>query len=128
MELDLDVSASRLLATRVHVQKGQTVVKVALEQGLVLMHPYIVGELACGNLERRVEVLDLLGGLPPAVVADHDEVLELVTRKRLHGRGVGWIDVHLLASAMLSSVRLWTKDRRLADVAVRLGISGSGLG
>jgi predicted nucleic acid-binding protein len=111
-----------------HFRRGNRTLDGLLEQGLVLMHPYIVGELACGNLERRVEVLDLLGGLTPAVVADHDEVLELVTRKRLHGRGVGWIDVHLLASAMLSSVRLWTKDRRLADIAVRLGISGSALG
>ena len=111
-----------------HFRRGNRTLDGLLEQGLVLMHPYIVGELACGNLERRVEVLDLLGGLPPAVVADHDEVLELVARKRLHGRGVGWIDVHLLASAMLSGVRLWTKDRRLAGVALRLGISGSALG
>jgi len=108
-----------------HLRRGNRTLEGLLEQGLVLMHPYIVGELACGNLERRVEVLDLLGGLPPAAVADHDEVLELVARERLHGRGVGWVDVHLLASAMLSGVRLWTKDRRLAGVALQLGISGS---
>jgi predicted nucleic acid-binding protein len=108
-----------------HFRRGNRALGALLEQGAVLMHPFIVGELACGNLERRVEVLDLLGGLPHAVVADHDEVLELVARQRLHGRGVGWIDVHLLASAMLSGVRLWTRDRRLSGVAARLEIGGS---
>ena len=82
------------------------------------------GELACGNLANRSEVLELLGGLPAAPSATDPEALEFIERRALMGRGIGYIDVHLLASIALSGdVRLWTKDRRLAAVATELDLA-----
>ena len=94
----------------------------ALNRGVVLTHPYVIGELACGNLARRGEVLGLLAALPCAPEATHEEALSLVTAARLAGRGLGWIDVHLLAGARLAGARLWTRDRALAAAANRLGV------
>ena len=92
-----------------------------LEEGSVLCHPFIVGELACGSIRNRDEVLGLLETLPKVQEADHGEVLNLLNQKRLFGRGVGWIDLHLLTSVFLSDALLWTVDRRLGDVARELG-------
>lgn len=94
-----------------------------LEEGRVTTHPFVIGELACGSLARRDEILRLLGALPAAPLATHDEVLAFVQRHRLHGAGLGWIDVHLLASARLSRQSLWSIDRRLRREAVRLGLT-----
>ena len=88
----------------------------------VLCHPFVVGELACGNLRRRSEILSLLKELPQAPVLDHQEVLTFVETQRLMGCGIGWIDAHLLSSAMLAAVSLWTLDRRLRAAARRLGV------
>ncbi len=88
-----------------------------------MIHPFVIGELACGDLEDRDEILGLLSRLPSAVVADHDEVLGLVERRGLFGRGIGWIDMHLLASALLTGVVLWTHDRRLSEVAGEVGVA-----
>ena len=85
-------------------------------------HPFILGELACGTLKRRREILSRLAALPQAPVADHEEVLTFVESQRLMGAGVGWIDVHLLASARLAGLRLWTLDKALASAAHALGI------
>jgi predicted nucleic acid-binding protein len=96
----------------------------ALEGGRVLMHPFVLGELACGNLANRSEVLELLGGLPAAPSATDPEALEFIERRTLMGRGIGYIDVHLLASIALSGdARLWTRDRRLAAVATELEVA-----
>lgn len=89
----------------------------------VLGHPFVTGELACGSLKDRPAVLALLDRLPPAPEAYDAEVRELIERRRLHGRGVGWVDAHLLASALLADAPLWTLDRRLRDVAEALGIA-----
>lgn len=87
------------------------------------MHPFVLGELACGNLENRGEILRLLGDLPPAPTATDPEVLDFIERRSLMGRGIGYIDVHLLASAALGGVaRLWTRDRRLSAAAAELGL------
>jgi predicted nucleic acid-binding protein len=94
-----------------------------LRDGLVLTHPFVIGELACGNLARRDEVLGLLAALPRAPEATHAEALALVAEARLAGRGLGWIDVHLLAAALLAGARLWTGDRALAAAAARLGVT-----
>lgn len=92
-----------------------------LERGAVLMHPFVVGEIACGSLADRSVVLDLLQQLPMAEVADSDEVLGFIERRGLHGRGIGLIDVHLLAStALTAGARLWTHDRRLRTAAAAL--------
>ncbi len=85
-------------------------------------HPFVIGELACGNLGRRREILALLRNLPEAPVAEHEEVLAFMESHRLTGTGIGWIDAHLLASAALSGMSFWTLDRRLAGIASRLGL------
>ena len=88
-----------------------------------LCHPFVVGELACGALNRRSEILGLLRNLPQGPVVEHEEVLAFVDAHRLMGSGLGLVDVHLLASATLAGERLWTRDRRLAQVARRLGVA-----
>lgn len=104
-----------------HLRKGTPPLAAALEQGSVLMHPFVLGELACGNLKNRREVLRLLGDLPGAPLATDPEVLDLIERHALMGRGMGYIDAHLLASvALAGTARLWTRDKRLAAVAADL--------
>ena len=94
-----------------------------LDDDRVLVHPFIVGELACGAMRNRDQILGLLMALPMARDAHHEEVLSLVGRRRLFGRGIGWVDAHLLASAILSGARLFTLDKRLQRVAAALGVS-----
>lgn len=94
-----------------------------LDAGAVCIHPFVIGELAVGDISRRDEVLAELHKLPATRMAEHDEVLTLVAYHRLWGTGVGWVDAHLLASALLSGVRLWTLDRPLARQAERLGVA-----
>jgi predicted nucleic acid-binding protein len=96
----------------------------ALTDGEVLGHPHVTGELACGNLRNRVAVLELLRDLPQAVTATEDEALRCIDANRLQGRGLGWTDVHLLASALLTPARLWTLDAALAREARRCGVGG----
>ena len=90
----------------------------------VFGHPFVTGELACGSLKDRPAVLALLDRLPPAPTATDAEVRELIERRRLYGRDVGWVDAHLLASALLADAALWTLDRRLRDAARALGVGG----
>lgn len=105
-----------------HLRRGNAGLVSRLRSGEVLSHPFVVGELACGNLTRRDEVLALLTALPQVPVALHDEVVEFIDAHRLMGRGLGWIDVHLLVSARLASTSLWTVDKRLAAAARALHI------
>jgi predicted nucleic acid-binding protein len=107
-----------------HLRTGLQALAAVLERGGVLMHPFVQGELACGNLKNRREVLRLLGELPAAPVATDAEVLEFIERRALMGRGMGYIDVHLLASVVLAGgVQLWTRDKRLAAVAADLKVA-----
>lgn len=103
-----------------HLRKGERALESLLVEGAVLSHPFIIGELACGNMKNRVEILALLDALPVAEVASHEEVLHLVSERKLNGRGLGWVDMHLLASALVSQRPLWTKDKNLAAVAREL--------
>lgn len=105
-----------------HLRRGVAPLQERLEEGVVLGHPFVIGELACGNLKDRATILGLLAGIPAAVVAEHHEVLELVERRRLFGRGMGWIDMHLLASALVTGAILWTRDQRLSTVAREIGV------
>lgn len=105
-----------------HLQQGESRLVTLLEEMNALTHPFVLGELALGHLVQREEVLDLLGNLPTAEVATHSEVLELIDRRDLAGSGIGWVDAHLLAAALLSDASLWTLDRRLAAVATRLDL------
>ena len=88
----------------------------------VLSHPFVIGELACGSMKRRGEILGLLQHLPQIAAVPNPEVLVFVERRALMGKGLGWIDVHLLASTVASGHTLWTRDKRLADAAQRLGV------
>ncbi len=106
-----------------HLRTGNRTLQSLLGDAEVLTHPFVVGELACGTLRHRDEVLTLLRVLPEAQAAEHVEVMGLVERARLYGHGIGWIDAHLLASARLSSAPLWTLDRRLLKVASGLKLA-----
>jgi predicted nucleic acid-binding protein len=106
-----------------HLRQGVPLLGDLLTAGEVTTHPFVIGELACGNLTNRAEILRLLTSLPSVRVATHTEALHLVEAHRLHGRGLGWTDVHLLASALLSQAALWTRDRRLHAAVKTLGIS-----
>ncbi len=92
-----------------------------LNDGEVACHPFIIGELACGNLRNRTVILTLLEALPMALSVEHKEVLAFIEGRDLMGKGLGYVDVHLLASAVLTGLPLWTLDKRLAGVAERLG-------
>ncbi len=105
-----------------HLRSGNLRLRTLLHEGKVLTHPFIIGELACGIVRNRSEILRLLQALPEARAAEHEEVLRFVEARRLFGRGIGWVDAHLLASALLSGAALWTLDRRLARVATALKI------
>jgi predicted nucleic acid-binding protein len=105
-----------------HLRRGLPGLADLLDQGLVLVHPFVIGELACGNLENRREILDLLAALPMAVTATDDEAMHLIEERGLSGRGIGCVDAHLLASTLLSDAVLWSRDRRLAETAMHLGI------
>ncbi|RKX38128.1 MAG: VapC toxin family PIN domain ribonuclease [Verrucomicrobia bacterium] len=100
-----------------HFRRGHAGLIEQLEEGAVLCHPFVIGELACGNLHNRIEVLDLLQALPMAPVADQDEVLHLLQEWRLFGQSLGWVDAHLLASARLMGYPIWTLDKSLAKAA-----------
>ncbi len=106
-----------------YFRAGNRRLAVLLDEGQVLTHPFVIGELACGSLRKRAEVLALLTALPEAQVAEHREVLEFVERGRVYGRGIGWVDVHLLAAARLSDAALWTFDRPLFKVATTLAVA-----
>ena len=106
-----------------HLRQGDAAMRQALEAGEVLTHPFVIGEIALGQLPRRAQTLAMLALMPSAPVATPNEWLSFVERHRLFARGVGYVDVHLLASAALGEhTLLWTRDRRLVDAAVMLGL------
>ncbi len=106
-----------------HLRTGDAHLEQLLLKTKVLIHPYIIGELACGNLYQRDQVLMLLKALPKVSHARSDEVLLFIEEFQLMGIGVGWIDCHLLASAKLDTVPLWTRDKRLSKAAKALNIA-----
>ena len=106
-----------------HWRRGNPQLAELLEGGAVLIHPFVLGEIALGQVTARAEVLADLATLESPRVAEHDEVLALIERSRLWGRGIGWVDAHLLASALLDRTRLWTLDAPLARVARELGVA-----
>ena len=106
-----------------HLRTGLPHLQAALEACEVVMHPWVIGELACGNLRDPTALLALLQGLPEATVASDAEVLLLIEQEQLMGSGIGYVDAHLLASARLTRCCLWTKDRRLAALARHLAVA-----
>jgi hypothetical protein len=99
-----------------------------LETEQVCMHPWVVGELACGNLANRANMLYLLKSLPQIAVANEDEVLYFIEKHGISGNGVGYLDMHLLAAAALGRLKIWTRDRRLNEVAALLELNASAMG
>ena len=99
-----------------HFRKGNARLRRLLEDGEVATHPMILGELACGNLPKRTRTLRLIRRLPAILPAPDHLVLLSLESRRLSGKGIGWIDAHLLAASLLASVPLWTLDRRLAKL------------
>jgi len=95
-----------------------------LNDGKVLVHPFVTGELALGNLNNREAVMGALQNLPQAFVATDGEVLRLIQAKSLFGRGIGYIDAHLVAAVLLMpGTTLWTRDKRLLAASAQLGMS-----
>jgi predicted nucleic acid-binding protein len=97
-----------------HFRQGVPELRDALVREEVGMHPFVLGEIACGSIRRRAEVLSDLEQLPRIGVAEHEEVMAVLERHRLAGKGLAWIDLHLLASARLNGASLWTRDKGLA--------------
>jgi predicted nucleic acid-binding protein len=106
-----------------HLRTSNTFLADALEVEAVLAHPFVIGELACGEMKERREVLGLLATLPTSVVATDEEVLLFIENHRLMGKGIGYVDAHLLASTTLTDgAQLWTRDKRLGAIAAQLQI------
>jgi predicted nucleic acid-binding protein len=106
-----------------HLRRRNATLATRLEAGDVVCHPFVLGELSLGGLKQRDQILGLLSELPMTPVVPHADVFALVERARLSGRGIGWVDVHLIAGALLGRLRLWTLDRRLAAVAHALHVA-----
>jgi predicted nucleic acid-binding protein len=107
-----------------HLRAGDERLAALLNGGEVLAHPFVIGELALGNLRQRTEFLSDLLHLPKAITASDDEVLWLIDREQLFGLGIGYIDAHLLAAARLTAgAKLWTRDQALQAVAAQLGLA-----
>jgi predicted nucleic acid-binding protein len=104
-------------------RRGNAQLAHLLEQDRAVVHPFVLGELALGRLARRADVLRDLQALQAPRVAEHAEVLSLIDRVPLWGRGIGWVDAHLLASTLLDGLRMWTLDQRLAAVAASMGVA-----
>jgi hypothetical protein len=105
-----------------HFRAGSERLKALLLDGQVLCHPYVVGELACGTLQKRSEILSLLNALPAADLLEHEEILSFLESRRLYGRGIGWVDAHLLASTLLTGCGFWTLDKPLRRAAADLNV------
>jgi predicted nucleic acid-binding protein len=106
-----------------HFRRRNAELADLLDRGDVLGHPWIVGELACGHLRRQREILALLAALPQARSVEDEEVLHFIETRRLFGKGIGWVDAHLLASVALTGATLWTLDRALARAAAPLRLA-----
>lgn len=108
-----------------HLRAGDRQLERLLEAALVLAHPFVIGELALGRLRQREALLSALQNLPRATAATDTEVLTFIDLHGLAGRGIGCVDAHLLAAARLTAgALLWTRDRRLAQIAEELGLAG----
>ncbi|MCH8193718.1 MAG: type II toxin-antitoxin system VapC family toxin [Planctomycetes bacterium] len=108
-----------------HLRDNRPALVELLNQVSVACHPFVTGELALGNLKNRREILTSLERLPTSEIATHQEVLEFIEARALMGKGLGLIDIHLLASAKLSSIPFWTQDQRLLKAVTDLGIDYS---
>ena len=105
-----------------HLRAGNRRLADLLSSGEVCCHPMIAGELACGNMRQRKEIIALLHALPTLDRVTDDEILFFIEKHRLYGKGLGLIDMHLLSSCLLAGARLWTLDKRLKQASSRIGV------
>lgn len=105
-----------------HLRQGNIGLEKPLNDGSVVCHPFIIGELACGNLKNRPEILSLICALPVVTHAEHEEVMKFIENYHIMGKGLGYIDIHLLVSAILTKIPLWTFDKKLNNVSSILGL------
>jgi len=106
-----------------HLRQGSRQLEKLLMDAEVMCHPFIIGELSCGNLKNRNEIISLLQSLPMASTIEFDEFLFFIEKNKLMGKGIGFVDVHLLASAQLTGIPLWTADKRLKSAADHLELT-----
>jgi predicted nucleic acid-binding protein len=106
-----------------HFNKKNGHLATLLNSGMVYTHEYIIGEIACGNISNRDEILHLLKSLRLTLSVTQEEILDFISNKHLFGRGLGYIDIHILASSLISDVNLWTRDKKLNPVAYELGVA-----
>ena len=106
-----------------HLRHSDPDLQHLLMEGQVLCHPFIIGEIACGYLKNRKEILTLLEALPCAKVAQPEELLKFIESRKLFGSGIGFVDIHLLASCFLNHTLLWTQDTKLAQASIALHVS-----
>jgi len=104
------------------LREGDSLLSDLLNKGKVLTHPFVIGELRLGNIPQRHHFLSLIEDLPQAIQATQDEVTYLIEENKLYGKGIGYIDTHILASSMLSKIPLWTLDKRLDAISKKLTI------
>jgi predicted nucleic acid-binding protein len=105
-----------------HLREGDQTLTRLLEQGLVACHPFIIGEIACGGIKNRYEIISLLNDLPSTDILDHSDIMEFIENRKIMNKGIGYIDVHLLGSALVSETPLWTFDKALRKIAIQLSI------
>ncbi|MDP1808024.1 MAG: type II toxin-antitoxin system VapC family toxin [Actinomycetota bacterium] len=105
-----------------HLRESDADLIKLLNHGHVACHPFIVGELACGNLNNRLEILSLFQSLPAVTIAEHEEVMRFIENHKLMGRGIGYVDLHLLTSTALTEIPIWTFDKKLNEVSTEFGL------
>jgi hypothetical protein len=108
-----------------HIRSSNSTLQALLDTQQVWVHPWVTGELACANLANRSAVLYLLKSQPQAAVASEDEVLFFIEKQGMSGKGIGYLDMHLLAAAALGNMKIWTRDKRMGQAAALLGLSAS---
>ncbi|MCP4713737.1 MAG: type II toxin-antitoxin system VapC family toxin [Deltaproteobacteria bacterium] len=106
-----------------HLREGRSRLGELLEDAGVACHPFIIGELACGNLKNRAELLSLFHALTLVTILEHEELLYFIEHNKVMGKGLGFVDMHLLASACLAHIPLWSFDKKLHAVAAQLKIA-----
>ena len=109
-----------------HLRNNEHQLEKLLFNGSVACHPYIIGELACGNIKNRREIISLLQALPQTSLVEFEEYLFFIDQNQLYGKGIGFVDIHLLASAKLTQIPLWTVDKRLRSASAEFNLKFRG--
>jgi predicted nucleic acid-binding protein len=108
-----------------HLRHGNPKLQEMLQEGKVVSHPFIIGELTCGKISNRVEIISLMQSLPMLDIVEHEELLLFIEHNKMMGTGLGFVDVHLMAAAILAGIPLWTQDKKLRQACSRLSIDFS---